>query len=204
MIIGIVNQKGGTGKTTLAINLADCLARKHQQVLLVDADPQGSVVSWDSVRHDAKFRIRSVDDARIVDLVHEDRRVYDHIIIDAPPSVAPTAEAILEASELVIVPIGPSPLDIWSSKEIVALIRVAVAKRPNLKVKLLICKTIVGTRLSNEARETLNGFGLELFDTQVCQRVAYIEALIAGQSVLGYAPRSAAAAELMGLCGEII
>ena len=204
MIIGIVNQKGGTGKTTLAINLADGFARLRQKVLLIDADPQESVLSWEGVAQRAGFRIQPLRDDDLPGLVREAERLHDHIVIDAPPSLAATAQSILNVAQLAIIPIGPSPLDIWSTRDIIALTRQALSDRPDFRVKLLICKTIVGTRLSNEARDTLSGFGLDLFDTQISQRVAYIEAMIAGRSVLDYAPSSAAAREILSLRDEII
>lgn len=203
MIIGIVNQKGGTGKTTLAINLADALVRSAQRVLLVDADPQESVMCWHAVKKNARFSIRPLRDDDIVDVVQAARRSYDRIFIDAPPSVAEITEAILSLSDQAIVPIGPSPLDIWSSKDIVGMIRRVKNTRRDFNVRLLVCKTIVGTRLSKAARSTLQGFGIGLFRTQISQRIAYIESMIAGQSVLGYAPGSAAAQEITSLCREI-
>ncbi len=203
MIIGIVNQKGGTGKTTLAINLADAIARKSRRVLLVDADPQESVCNWYAVNQTAHCDVRSVGDEDIADIAQKEWFRYDDIIIDAPPAVDETTESILNVSDLAIVPIGPSPLDIWSSKDIIALIRRILSKRTDFSVRLVICKTIVGTRLSKEARTTLQGFGFDLFESQISQRVAFIESMIAGLSVLDYAPDSAAAREISSLRNEI-
>ena len=204
MIIGVVNQKGGTGKTTLAINLADAFSRSALRVLLLDADPQQSVISWNGVKNNARFSIQAIGDDDISDIVHSARRSYDRIIIDAPPSVTRVAESILSHSDQVIVPIGPSPLDIWSSKGIVELIRRTKSARKDLNVRMLICKTIVGTRLSKEARNALQGFGIHLFRTQISQRIAFIEAMIAGRSVLDYAPESMAAQEILSLYDEIV
>jgi len=203
MIIGIVNQKGGTGKTTLAINLADGFVRSAQRVLLLDTDPQGSVISWHRVKKNTRFSIQALGDDDIFDVVQSARRSYDRILIDTPPSVTGITETILSLSDHAIVPIGPSPLDIWSSKDIVGMIRRVKIDRKDFNVRLLVCKTIVGTRLSKEARSTLQGFGIKLFRTHISQRIAYIESMIAGQSVLGYAPESAAAQEITSLCREI-
>jgi chromosome partitioning protein len=204
MIIGIVNQKGGTGKTTLAINLADALARRAQRVLLVDADAQQSVSNWYGVQKSARFSVHFIREDEMADVVQASTRSYDYTMIDGPPSLDGGTESIMTVSDLVVVPIGPSPLDIWSSKDIMALIRRTMAVREGLSARIVICKTIVGTRLSKDARSTLHGFGIELFHTRISQRVAYIEALIAGQSVIGYAPESAAAQEIQSLCDEVI
>lgn len=204
VIIGIVNQKGGTGKTTIAINLADALARRNHRVLLVDADPQESVSSWYGVNKKALFEIHPAGDDNVPDIVQSRRRGYDYIIVDGPPSADGGTETILSVSDLAVVPIGPSPLDIWSSRDIMAMIRRTREKRKDFKVRILICKSIVGTRLSKEVRSTLQGFGVEQFRTQISQRIAYIEAMIAGQSVLEYAPQSSAAREVSSLCRETV
>lgn len=203
MIIGIVNQKGGTGKTTLAINLADAFALQGLRVLLVDADPQKSVHSWNAVRNESRFAIQSLGDDDLADIVSAAKRDHAVIIIDSPPSIDDSAESVLSVADLAIIPIGPSPLDIWSSKGIISLIRRISARRKKIDVRLLICKTIVGTRLSKEARSTLQSFGFKLFNAHISQRVAYIESMIAGQSVLGYAQESPAAKEVLQLCEEI-
>jgi len=203
MIIGIVNQKGGTGKTTLAINLADAFARHAQRVLLVDADPQASVNRWHMVKNNARFDINTLRNEDLPNVVKTAAVHYDRIFVDTPPSVCEITEAIICLSDLVIVPIGPSPLDIWSSKDIVNMVRKARTAGRDFNVNLLIYRTIVGTRLSKAARSTLQGFGIALFGTQISQRVAFIESMIAGQSVLEYAPESAAAREIESLRREI-
>ncbi len=110
----------------------------------------------------------------------------------------------LEISNLAIVPIGPSPLDIWSSKETIALIGNSMKRNHDLECKLLVCRKIQRTRIGSEAREVIEFYKLPVFETEICQRIAYVQAMLAGVSVVQYAPNSEAALEIKNLCSEII
>jgi chromosome partitioning protein len=126
------------------------------------------------------------------------------VIIDAPPAMGEITRAILAVSDLAIVPITPSPLDIWSSKETVSLFPEAKKRNRQITAKLLICRKIVGTRIGREAREALETYGMDLFETEISQRVAFVEAMISGRSVLAHAPNSEAAKEIRALSDEIL
>ena len=205
MIISLVNQKGGVGKTTLAINISWYYNKvKESKVLLIDADPQGSCMLWG----------RSADRSGL-DIIHHARadlhktigdlsKGYRHAVIDAPPGTGDITLSALLASNLAIIPITPSPLDLLSTGEIDDLIKEARKHNRKLKGKLLISKKIVGTTPGREAREALKRYRLGIFKTEIHQRIAYVKALIAGQSVLDYAPNSAASREITDLCGEIV
>jgi len=129
---------------------------------------------------------------------------YNHVVIDAPPAIGQITRSILVVSHLAIVPICPSPLDIWSGKEILSLIREAKQHNRKLRARLLISKKIPTTKMGREARDTLETYKMAIFRTQICQRIAYVEALIAGLSVLEYAPDSEAASEIKSLCSELV
>lgn len=204
MIISLVNQKGGVGKTTIAVNLASCLSERGFSILLVDADPQGSVLQWQSISQDQHFEVTHRPSASLLNDKKGMARGHDHVIIDAPPAIGEIARAVLGVTDLAIVPIGPSPLDIWSSKETVSLFPEAPKRNRRLTPKLLICRKIVGTRIGREAREALETYGVDIFEAEISQRVAFVEAMISGRSVLDYAPRSEAAVEIRHLCDEII
>lgn len=204
MIISLVNQKGGVGKTTLAINLAGALSEKGYDVVLVDADPQGSVLQWHSILKDHPFRVTHRPSAALLGEKRTLSKAADHVIIDAPPAMGDITRAVIALSDLAIVPVAPSPLDIWSSKETISLFHNDKKSRRRIDTKLLICRKIVGTRVGREAREALETYDMELFASEISQRVAFVEAMISGQSVLAYAPKSEAANEIRGLREEII
>jgi len=204
VIISLVNQKGGVGKTTIAINLASYLSEKGHRVLLVDGDPQGSVLQWQSISDDHPFEVKHAPSASVLSNRKALSKKNDHVIIDAPPAMGEITRAILAVSDLAVVPITPSPLDIWSSKETISLFPEAKKRNRRITEKLLICRKIVGTRVGREAREALETYGMDMFDAEISQRVAFVEAMISGRSVLEYAPLSEAAKEIRRLGDEIL
>jgi chromosome partitioning protein len=204
MIISLVNQKGGVGKTTIAVNLASCLSNMGYQTMVIDGDPQGSVLQWQSIENNRSFEVMHYPvpftKADLLPLIKK----YAVLVIDAPPAMGEITRSILALADLAIVPIGPSPLDIWSSKETITLIKEIEKKNRRLRGMLLICRKIARTRVGREAREAMEGYETEVFKTEISQRIAYVEAMISGYSVLEYAPTSEAAAEIRNLGREII
>ena len=130
MIIALLNQKGGVGKTTLATHIAGELAMRGQQVVLLDADPQGSALDWTQRRAQQGLPrlFSAVGLAR--ETLHQEApelaRRADHVVIDGPPRIAALARSALLAAERVLIPVQPSPYDLWASAEMVALIREAL------------------------------------------------------------------------------
>jgi chromosome partitioning protein len=204
LILAIVNQKGGVGKTTLAINLAGGLTHRALRVVLVDTDPQGSVRQWASQAADKTFEV--VHQAPIggkKDLRRLVRRC-DHVIIDTPPALGASSLAAMRMADRVIIPVGPSPLDIWSSRETLALYHQAAKRRPKMCGRLLITRKIPRTRVGREAREALGFTEMPALATEIHQRIGYVEAMIAGRTVLQQSPRSEARREIERLCEEIL
>ena len=204
MIISFVNQKGGVGKTTTAINLAASLKRKNYSMAFIDADPQGSAIQWHDVENNRAFDIMHNPGPIDKYEIEEFARDYDFVLIDAPPAIGDISKSILEISDLVIIPLSPSSLDIWSCWGTLEMIEEARQTNPGLNVKLLINRKIPGTRLAREAREAIEVFEMDMFDTEVCQRVAFVEAMTCGVSVMQYSPFSKAAEEVEHLCEELL
>ena len=137
MIVALLNQKGGVGKTTLATHIAGELAMRGQSVILLDADPQGSALDWTQRRSQQGLPrlFSAVGLAR--ETLHQEApelaRRADHVVIDGPPRIAALARSALLAAERVLIPVQPSPYDLWASAEMVALIREAQVFRPALR-----------------------------------------------------------------------
>jgi chromosome partitioning protein len=204
MVISLVNQKGGVGKTTIAVNLAYCLADKgNNDVLLIDADPQGSVLQWQSIVDNKTFDVIHYPKATFYEDMDRLSKNYLHVVIDTQPAISKITRAAVVVTDLVVIPVGPSPLDIWSSRETVSFVKQAEQHNRKLKQRLLICKKIVGTRIGREAKEALKSYEIDIFNTEVSQRVAYIEAMLSGLSVVQYQPKSEAANEIKNLYREI-
>lgn len=204
MIISLINQKGGVGKTTVAINLASGLAASGSQILVVDSDPQGSVIQWQSIAAAKEFEAVHLPDPRLKKEIKALSRRYDHTVIDSPPAIEEITRSAIEVCNLAIIPIAPSPLDIWSSKETIELVNALGKRFKKLTAKLLIYRKIPGTRLGKEAREAMRSYDLDILSTEISQRIVFVEAMIAGLSVLKYAPKSIAANEIRSLCEEIV
>lgn len=205
MIISFQNQKGGVGKTTLSINVAAALALTGLRVLIVDSDPQGSVRDWASVREDTPpFHVIGMDRPTIHRDLPAMTENYDHIIIDAPPRVSELARSAILASDCVVIPVQPSPYDVWAAKEIVAIINEAAVFKENIKSVFVINRKITNTAIGREVKDALQVYNLPVLDAQVCQRVLFAESAATGKTIFEVDPLSQAALEIQTLTNEIL
>jgi chromosome partitioning protein len=118
MIIGVLNQKGGVGKTTIAINLAAVFAKVGNRVLVVDGDPHGSALAWSSAREiDPIFPVVGMPTPTLHRDLPQVAKDYDHVVIDGAPRVNELGRAAIMASDLVLIPVQPSPYDVWASAD---------------------------------------------------------------------------------------
>lgn len=204
MIISFVNQKGGVGKTTTAINLAIGLKKKNYNLVFIDADPQGSAVQWHAIEGNKSFEILHHPSPIHATDIRQLSMNYDYVIIDAPPAIGDISKAILAVTDLAIIPLSPSALDVWSCWGTLKMIDEIRPLNSDIEVKLLINRKIPGTKIGRDSREAMEEFQMDVFNTELCQRVAFIDAMTSGVSVMQYAPHSKAAGEIERLCEEII
>lgn len=205
MIVGVLNQKGGVGKTTLSVNLAAALARDGSRVLLIDADPQGSALDWAAAREgEPLFAVVGLPRATVHREVGTVGKGYDHIIIDGPPRVTDLARSAIMASDVVVIPVQPSPYDVWAADEVVKLIDEARVYKENLKSCFVVNRKIANTAIGRDVREALSAYPLPVLASSLAQRVVFAEAAAQGRAVHELDPEGAAAVEVRAVLAELV
>ncbi len=209
MIISFLNQKGGVGKTTLSINVATSLALKKHKVLLIDADPQNSSLDWATTRKkETLFTVVSITKPIIHKEVGKLIKNYDFIIIDGPPRIYDVAKSAIVSSDVIIMPVQPSPYDIWAAQEVVGLIKEVAIPLENIrtiKSAFVINRKIVNTAIGRDVNEALGHYDVDVLETHICQRVSYVESATNGTSVVEATTKDTLAKqEILSLTEEII
>ncbi|RFP86312.1 cobyrinic acid a,c-diamide synthase [Rhodobacteraceae bacterium 63075] len=203
MIISFLNQKGGVGKTTLAVNVAAQLARLGRKVLLIDADKQASASTWAGLREEAPFQVVNMARANMARDALKLAADYTHTIIDGPPHAQEVARSCIIASDFVVLPIEPSGLSAWASDLTVTQVREAQDFKPTLKCGFVVSRKIGNTVIGREIRTMAAEAGIPILDAEIEQRVAFAESLTMGQTIFEWAPESRAADEIETLTTEI-
>jgi chromosome partitioning protein len=205
MIYSVMNQKGGVGKTTLSLALAACLARTGARVLLIDADPQGSALDWAAARAgDPLFSVVGFPRPSIHKEIGQIGQGYDHIIIDGPPRVTDLARSAIMAADCVVIPVQPSPYDIWAAAEVVKLVDEARVYKENIKSAFVVNRKITNTAIGRDVAEALAAYPVHVLLAAVTQRVIFAESAAQGQAVFEIDPTGPAAAEIEAVMAELM
>jgi len=209
-IIAVANQKGGSGKTTVSMQLAGTIARRGNKVLVVDADPQGTATRWAASAEDEHpFPASVVGLSAASAKVHREVKKfiddYNYIIIDCPPAAdSPVPQSALLIADLVLVPLIPSPLDMWAAVGIRQVIANVSDLNEGLKARLVLNQCQPNTTLTQETLEVLPEFGIELARAQLRQRQVYRQSAVFGQTVHDFGGKaSAAIEEIENLTNEV-
>jgi chromosome partitioning protein len=202
-VIAVLNQKGGSGKTTIATHLARALQIDGADVLLVDSDPQGSARDWAAVREDQPLTVVGIDRPTIErDLKNIARK--DFVVIDGAPQASDLAISAIKAADIVLIPVQPSPYDIWAASDLVDLVKQRIEVTDGkLQAAFVVSRAIKGTRIGAEVTEALNGYGLPILQARITQRVSYPGTAAVGVTVLDTEPNGDAAQEIQALAAEV-
>jgi chromosome partitioning protein len=211
-IIAITQQKGGVGKSTIAMHLGAAFHEMGKRVLVVDADGQNTLVHWASASAENEtgipFPVVNLSEAG--GQIHREIRKfidnYDVIIVDCPPSITEKVSGvILLAASVAVIPTSSSPADYWSSIGLVKLVQQAQVMNEDLRAVFLLNKTEEKRMLTRELKRALEELGVPLLKTQIPTREVYKQAMALGQTVLQMKDRGArlASREIRACAEEI-
>ena len=164
-VISVLNQKGGSGKTTIATHLARAIQLKGFSVLLVDSDPQGSSRDWAAVNPENPVPVVGIDRPTIE---RDLKRIADkdYVIIDGAPQAADLAISAIKASDIIIIPVQPSPYDIWATSDLVDLVKQRIEMTDGkLKAAFIVSRAIKGTKIGKEISTALTDYQLPVLET---------------------------------------
>jgi chromosome partitioning protein len=203
IVITVSQQKGGTGKTTLAANLAAALA-KDRRVALLDVDPQRSLTRWHELRRArlqeaAALTFSDVSGWRLAAELERLKRTHDIVLVDTPPQIDTDAKLAVRGANLVLIPVQPSPPDVWAAEGTLKL--AADEKRP---AAIMLNRVPPTSRLRDTIAAELRSRKLPLLRSSLGNRTGFASAFAEGLGVSEAAPRSTAAAELRELLDELL
>lgn len=201
--ISIINQKGGTCKTTLAINLAYYLSQKRR-VVLIDSDPQRSARKWHSKSGGSILTVFDMNDAKTlqVDLKAIEKN-YDVIIIDGPCGLTGLSSAIIRLSDLVLIPITPSNFDLDATVSAVQLVKYRQEENEGLPLaRMVVSRAIKISRLSEEITDVLKELEMPILTSRTTMRMAYVNNLDEGHTVF-HSKDQSAIEEISGIGKEV-
>ena len=203
-VIAVLNQKGGSGKTTIATHLARGLQLQGHSVLLVDSDQQGSARDWRAVDEDNPVPVIGLDRPTLdKDLKNVSDKEF--IVIDGSPQATNLALSAIKAADFVLIPVQPSPYDVWATNDLVDLVQQRIEMTDGkLKAAFVVSRAIQNTNIGKEVAAVLQDYNLPVLDARIVQRVSYPNSASVGKTVLEReSAKSSAVTEITQLVNEV-
>ena len=203
-VIAVLNQKGGSGKTTIATHLARALQLQGSSVLLVDSDKQGSARDWSAVNESNPVTVIGLDRPTL-DRDLKNISDKDFVVIDGSPQATDLAVSAIKAADFVLIPVQPSPYDIWATSDLVDLVKQRIEMTDNrLKSAFVVSRAIKNTKIGSEVSEVLIEYGLPVLNAKIVQRIAYPNSAAIGKTVFETESKTSdAVAEMNALANEV-
>lgn len=204
-MLTVAQQKGGAGKTTLVAQLGAAIAAAGKRVALIDIDPQKSLADWARIRADNGTKtthpvdVVEVAGYRAGNEVSRLKRSHDIVIIDSPPHAETEARVAVRAADLVLVPVQPSPMDVWATKPTIEL-----ARKAKVPAMVVLNRVPPRGRVADAMRAKLADDGLDTAATSIGNRVGFAASMLEGRTVIETAASSPAAAEVRALADEVL
>lgn len=201
-VISVVQQKGGSGKTTIAVNLAVAFAREGARVAILDTDPQGSLGRWFMARRarlgDAGMEFSTSSAWGVSYECEKLKRIADYVIIDTPPKVDADLRPALREADLILIPVATSHVDLWATESVLDL-----ARRERKRATVVLNRSKAGTRLAEEVAAAATALEAELATARLFNRVVYAETLGEGLGVMEARAKGPATDEVSRLAAEV-
>ena len=203
-VIAVLNQKGGSGKTTIATHLARALQLQGSSVLLVDSDKQGSARDWSAVNESNPVTVIGLDRPTL-DRDLKNISDKDFVVIDGSPQATDLAVSAIKAADFVLIPVQPSPYDIGATSDLVDLVKQRIEMTDNkLKSAFVVSRAIKNTKIGSEVSEVLIEYGLPVLNAKIVQRIAYPNSAAIGKTVFETESKTSdAVAEMNALATEV-
>ena len=204
-VITISQQKGGTGKTTLAVHLAMAFIKYHNlKVAIIDTDPQGSLGKWFMIRSEKNVSNENLTfkTASLWGAQYESKTLkndHDIVVIDTPPKIESDARPAIEAADLVLIPMAASHVDFWATGAIVE-----IAKKANKKILVQINRSSQRSKLINKTNEFIKSLDLSSTKTIIGNRQIYTSAMGEGKTAVEKQKKGAAVEEIKNLSEQIL
>lgn len=203
-IISILNPKGGCGKTTISTNLARALHDRGHSVLIVDSDPQGSARDWHAANEDNPIELVALDRPNNVKTLTSMAANYDFVVIDGAAKLEDMIAAAIKVSDFILIPVQPSPYDIWAASDLVDFIKARQEVTDGVPLASFVVSRVVdGTRLGGDVRAALDEYALPVCKATITQRQVYPQTASEGLTVFD-ADNAKAKAETTALIDEVL